>query len=366
MYSDSWMDWNEDDVLSRSCCNFFLSHCQLRARRVLSIFKDIPLRTRRALSLYKVCGESALLVLTGTSLNSDNALLALNWWTGDGKYVMQLIMLWLRLQIKSSRKSHIRQFLQNWVGHGPGGGGVLTPNFGRYVPQQSEKWARAPERAPGRAWKCGAPERAWAVLSLKMCGLWNELDPFWAWKCESLELPGCVWLTLWPAANPRRCWTLRAEPPWEGDEWVEIKEILKMMVSGTSKSTKKCKMVMLQNGCFGNLWKWYAPERKFRAENGGLVCIHMEVPPPPPPGHGYLVVAPGSTRQISMYLVCCSLWQLRGKLFNFLTLLAIPSSKCNYTHSEWRPKNIYSPSGNKPLLYHKIGNRNLFIVITNQ
>ena len=23
---------------------------------------------------------------------------------------------------------------------------------------------------------------------------------------------------------------------------------------------------------FCNLWKWYAPERKFRAENGGLFC----------------------------------------------------------------------------------------------
>ena len=34
-----------------------------------------------------------------------------------------------------------------------GGGGVLTPNFGRYmyVPRQSGKWAQAPERAPGRA-----------------------------------------------------------------------------------------------------------------------------------------------------------------------------------------------------------------------
>ena len=46
----------------------------------------------------------------------------------------------------------------------------------------------------------------------------------------------------------------------------------------------------LQNGFFGNLWKWYAPERKLRAENGGLscgtypICIHMEVPPPHPPG----------------------------------------------------------------------------------
>ena len=35
-------------------------------------------------------------------------------------------------------------------------------------------------------------------------------------------------------ANPRRC--VRAEPAVGGDERVEIKEILKMMVSGTTKS----------------------------------------------------------------------------------------------------------------------------------
>ena len=73
---------------------------QLRARRALSIFKDVPiaplelvlnrtdnydhvcsvpLRTRRALSLYIAYGDSALLVLNGTSLSSDSALLALNW-----------------------------------------------------------------------------------------------------------------------------------------------------------------------------------------------------------------------------------------------------------------------------------------------
>ena len=176
-----------------------------------------------------------------------------------------------------------------------GGGGVLTPNFGRYVPRQSEKLARAPERAPRRAWKCGAPERALrAVLSLKMrgsgtslsrferenAGHRNELDPFWAWKCESPELPG------------RRGAKRSAEPAVGGDERVEIKEISKMMVSGTAKSAQKCKMVMLRNGFLGNLWKWYAPERKFRAENGGLsrgtypICIHMEVPPPPPRGGG--------------------------------------------------------------------------------
>ena len=31
-------------------------------------FKDVPLKTRRALSLYKFYGNSALLVLNGTSL----------------------------------------------------------------------------------------------------------------------------------------------------------------------------------------------------------------------------------------------------------------------------------------------------------
>ena len=35
-------------------------------------------KSRRALSLYKVYSDSALLVLNGTSLNSDSALLAIN------------------------------------------------------------------------------------------------------------------------------------------------------------------------------------------------------------------------------------------------------------------------------------------------
>ena len=59
-------------------------HCQLRTRRALSIFKDVPLRTRRALSLHNVNGDCALLmVLNGTSLKSDSTLLALNWWCAD-------------------------------------------------------------------------------------------------------------------------------------------------------------------------------------------------------------------------------------------------------------------------------------------
>ena len=51
----------------------------LRSRRGLSLFKDVPLRIRRALLLYKVYGDSTLLVLNGTYLNTDSALLALNW-----------------------------------------------------------------------------------------------------------------------------------------------------------------------------------------------------------------------------------------------------------------------------------------------
>ena len=59
-------------------CKSNLTIRQLRARRALPLFKDILLRTRRALSLYKVYGNSALVGLNRTSLNSNNALLALN------------------------------------------------------------------------------------------------------------------------------------------------------------------------------------------------------------------------------------------------------------------------------------------------
>ena len=51
---------------------------KLRASRALLLFNDVPLRTRRALLLYKVYGNSALLVLNGTSLNNVNALLVLS------------------------------------------------------------------------------------------------------------------------------------------------------------------------------------------------------------------------------------------------------------------------------------------------
>ena len=42
------------------------------------IFNNIPLRTRKALSPKTLYSDSALLILNGTLLNSDNTLLALN------------------------------------------------------------------------------------------------------------------------------------------------------------------------------------------------------------------------------------------------------------------------------------------------
>ena len=51
---------------------------QLRVRRALLQFIHVLLRTKRALPLFKVYGGSAL-VFNRTSLNCNNALLALNW-----------------------------------------------------------------------------------------------------------------------------------------------------------------------------------------------------------------------------------------------------------------------------------------------
>ena len=100
----------------------------------------------------------------------------------------------------------------------------------------------------------------------------------------------CVWLALWPAANPGAAFGLAAVSRL----WVAINGLQFLYHDGLQSSKKKCKM-MLRSGYFlGHLWKWYAPERKFRAENGGLsrstypICIYMEVPPPLHPGKSIL------------------------------------------------------------------------------
>ena len=53
-------------------------HSVENQKGAINIQRCIPLRTNRTLLLYNVCGDSALLVLNGTSLNSDSALLVLN------------------------------------------------------------------------------------------------------------------------------------------------------------------------------------------------------------------------------------------------------------------------------------------------
>ena len=60
------------------------------------------LRTIRELSLYKVCGDSALLVLNGTSVNSDSALVALSW-----RYCLLPLF-------KIGRKNKKNNMVQNW------------------------------------------------------------------------------------------------------------------------------------------------------------------------------------------------------------------------------------------------------------
>ena len=71
MIAPFWL--SPDDIYS----SVLQSNGQLRPRRALLQIKDVPLRTRRALlTLYST---SALLVLNGTSLSCNNALLALNW-----------------------------------------------------------------------------------------------------------------------------------------------------------------------------------------------------------------------------------------------------------------------------------------------
>ena len=85
--SSSWSSVNGDSCVGHP---FPCRRRQLRARRALLQLKDVPLRTRRALLLYKVNGNSALLVLNGTSLICNSALLALSWHNDCGLLCQQI------------------------------------------------------------------------------------------------------------------------------------------------------------------------------------------------------------------------------------------------------------------------------------
>ena len=69
----TWTSTSTELQLTSACSR------QSRVKMVLTLFNnDVPLRIRRTLSLYKVHGDSTLLVLNRTSLNSLNTLLALS------------------------------------------------------------------------------------------------------------------------------------------------------------------------------------------------------------------------------------------------------------------------------------------------
>ena len=68
LYTSTNLCYSKISVLNILHIICTLSHYPLRARRALSLFNNVPLRTRRALLLYLFCGDSALLVLNGTSL----------------------------------------------------------------------------------------------------------------------------------------------------------------------------------------------------------------------------------------------------------------------------------------------------------
>ena len=73
---------------------------------------------------------------------------------------------------------------------------------------------------------------------------------------ENANLRNCQDASSWRSGRPltrgaAERFAFGLSRPWEamnGLNIFEIKEILKMMVSGTAKSAKKCKMVMLRNG----------------------------------------------------------------------------------------------------------------------
>ena len=77
----------------------FIFTWSVESQGALSLFKDVPLRTRRAVSPYNFYSSSALLVLNGTSLNSDSGLLARVYihivsWEPGGRYHYSKMFHW--------------------------------------------------------------------------------------------------------------------------------------------------------------------------------------------------------------------------------------------------------------------------------
>ena len=150
-------------------------------------------------------------------------------------------------QIK--QKPFVVHFTDCWF-PGGGGGGYSPPKFGRYVPRQSEKSARAPERAPRSSVKMWGSGMSLSRFERETAGLRTELEPF---ERENAGLRNCQDASGWHSGRPLTRSAAERLAAVGGGERVEIKEILKMMVSGTAKNVKWW--------CSGPdslviLWKW--------------------------------------------------------------------------------------------------------------
>ena len=137
------------------------------------------------------------------------------------------------------------------------------------------------ELEPFWAWKWGAPERAWAVLSVKMRGSGTAANPAAlpnAWKCESPERP------LSRGAAERA--ELR---PWEAMNGLKLKKFWKWWSPERQNPPKNVKWWCSGTDFFGNLWKWYASGTENHGWKWGSRLRHIpnmhtlwKYPPPPP------------------------------------------------------------------------------------
>ena len=160
--------------------------------------------------------------------------------------------------------------------------GVLTPNFGRYMcrgkvknwqglrnelPVERENGGLRNELEPFWAWKWGVPKRAWSVL---------------AWKWDSPELPGRVWLTRGAAFGLSR--------PWEAMNGFNLKKFWKLWSPERQNPQKK----NVKWSCSGTDFFEICEDDMLRNGNSGLkmgvsLAAHTQYAyiwkyPPPPPG----------------------------------------------------------------------------------
>ena len=91
-----------------------------------------------------------------------------------------------------------------------------------------------------RALKCGAPERAWAVLSVKLRGSGPSLSRF---ERENAGLRNCQDASGWHSGRPltrgaAKRFAFGLSRPWEAVNGLKLLFFWKMMVSGTAKNVK--------------------------------------------------------------------------------------------------------------------------------